>query len=119
MIVVSPWSKGGWVNSQVFDHTSVIRFLEARFARNRPDALEANITPWRRAVTGDLTTAFDFSLPQPRLVAMPSTAAYFPSDLARHPNYVVTAPGDRCATRTRAAVCAACHMPRWSRATDR
>jgi phospholipase C len=31
MLVVSPWSKGGWVDSQVFDHTSVIRFLEARF----------------------------------------------------------------------------------------
>src|SRR5215472_11652606 len=26
MIVISPWSKGGWVNSQVFDHTSLIRF---------------------------------------------------------------------------------------------
>src|SRR5262245_28299859 len=31
MIVVSPWSKGGFVNSQLFDHTSVIKFLEARF----------------------------------------------------------------------------------------
>src|SRR5271154_5314731 len=32
MIVISPWSKGGWVNSQVFDHTSLIRFIEQRFA---------------------------------------------------------------------------------------
>ena len=31
MIVISPWSKGGWVNSQVFDHTSLIRFIEQRF----------------------------------------------------------------------------------------
>ena len=31
MYVVSPWSRGGWVNSQSFDHTSVLRFLEARF----------------------------------------------------------------------------------------
>src|SRR5690606_27497420 len=31
MYVISPWSRGGWVNSQVFDHTSVIRFMEARF----------------------------------------------------------------------------------------
>jgi len=31
MIVISPWTKGGWVNSQVFDHTSLIRFLEFRF----------------------------------------------------------------------------------------
>ena len=32
-IVISPWTKAGWVNSQLFDHTSMIRFLEARFAR--------------------------------------------------------------------------------------
>jgi len=56
MLVVSPWSRGGWVNSQVFDHTSVIRFLEARFGVEEP-----NITPWRRAVAGDLTSAFDFA----------------------------------------------------------
>jgi len=94
MIAVSPWSKGDWVNSQVFDHTSVIRFLEARFASQRPDLVETNITPWRRAVAGDLTSAFDFTLPKLRLVAMPSTAAYFPSDLVRHPDYTVLAPAN-------------------------
>ena len=36
MLVVSPWSRGGWVNSQLFDHTSLIRFLEARFAAPPP-----------------------------------------------------------------------------------
>lgn len=56
MYVISPWSRGGWVNSQVFDHTSVIRFLEQRFG-----VMEPNISPWRRAVCGDLTSAFDFS----------------------------------------------------------
>ena len=56
MIVVSPWTKGGWVNSQVFDHTSVIRFLEARFGVQEP-----NITPWRRAVCGDLDSASSIS----------------------------------------------------------
>jgi len=58
MYVVSPWSRGGWVNSQVFDHTSVLRFLEARFG-----VAEANISPWRRAVMGDLVSAFDFATP--------------------------------------------------------
>ena len=57
MIVVSPWTKGGFVNSQVFDHTSVIRLLETRFG-----VAEPNITPWRRAVTGDLTSVFDFTV---------------------------------------------------------
>ncbi|MES3054115.1 phospholipase C, phosphocholine-specific [Sphingomonas faeni] len=67
MYVVSPWSRGGWVNSQVFDHTSVIRFLEKRF-----DFHEPNITPWRRAVCGDLTSAFDFTAADPApFAAMP------------------------------------------------
>ena len=75
MYVVSPWSRGGYVNSQVFDHTSVIRFLEARFGVTEP-----NISPWRRAVCGDLTSAFDFKTPNrlgalPRLPATAETAA--------------------------------------------
>jgi phospholipase C len=58
MYVISPWSRGGWVNSQVFDHTSVLRFLEARFGVKEP-----NISPFRRAVCGDLTSAFNFATP--------------------------------------------------------
>jgi phospholipase C len=58
MYVISPWSRGGWVDSEVFDHTSVIRFLEQRFG-----VMEPNISPWRRAVCGDLTSAFDFRTP--------------------------------------------------------
>ncbi len=56
LIAVSPWTAGGFVNSQVFDHTSVLRFLETRFGIAAP-----NISAWRRAVTGDLTSVFDFS----------------------------------------------------------
>lgn len=70
MFVISPWSRGGFVNSQVFDHTSVIRFLEARFG-----VAEPNISPWRRAVCGDLTTAFDFRTPNATaMAALPATA---------------------------------------------
>ena len=58
MYIISPWSKGGWVNSQLFDHTSVIRFIERRFG-----VIEPNISEWRRAVCGDLTTAFNFTDP--------------------------------------------------------
>jgi len=68
LIVVSPWTRGGWVNSQLFDHTSVLRFLEVRFG-----VAEPNITPWRRAVTGDLTSLFDFTTAQPTPPALPST----------------------------------------------
>jgi phospholipase C len=70
MIVVSPWSKGGYVNSELFDHTSVIRFLEARFG-----VLEPQITPWRRAVCGDLTSVFDFKTPNGAKAALPDVSA--------------------------------------------
>ncbi len=79
-IVVSPWSKGGFVNSQVFDHTSVIQFIEQRFGVH-----ERNLTPWRRAVCGDLTSVFNFADPDGDHPAqLPSTAAYLPpvSELA-------------------------------------
>ncbi|MFE0177117.1 phosphocholine-specific phospholipase C [Streptomyces sp. NPDC059002] len=55
MLVVSPWTVGGYVCSEVFDHTSVVRFLEKWTGVREP-----NISAWRRKVTGDLTGAFDF-----------------------------------------------------------
>jgi phospholipase C len=82
MFVVSPWSKGGWVNSETFDHTSIIRFMEGRFG-----VVEPNITPWRRAVAGDLTSAFDFSRTEPTLPALPDTSGWKPFDDKRHPDY--------------------------------
>lgn len=91
MIVVSPWSKGGWVCSETFDHTSIIRFIERRFGRGR--ALdEPNITPWRRAVCGDLTRAFDFRNPNSAVPSLPDTGAYVPPDKNRHPDYIPLPP---------------------------
>lgn len=58
MFVISPWSRGGWVNSETFDHTSVLQFLEARFGIEEP-----NISAFRRSICGDLTSAFDFANP--------------------------------------------------------
>jgi phospholipase C len=71
MTIVSPWSRGGWVNSQVFDHTSTIRFIEKRFGVKEP-----NISPWRRVVAGDLTSCFDFRNPNDASVMsqLPATA---------------------------------------------
>jgi phospholipase C len=72
MYVISPWSKGGWVNSEVFDHTSVGRFLEKRFGIT-VDA----ISPWHRAVCGDLTSCFDFVSPNdPVVPALPDTSNF-------------------------------------------
>ncbi|MDP9125983.1 MAG: phospholipase C, phosphocholine-specific, partial [Pseudomonadota bacterium] len=72
MYVISPWSKGGWVNSQVFDQTSTIRFIEKRFG-----VVETNISAWRRAVAGDLTSCFNFATPNDAdlVSALPDTTA--------------------------------------------
>ncbi|GAA2781788.1 phosphocholine-specific phospholipase C [Saccharopolyspora taberi] len=58
MTVVSPWTVGGHVNSEVFDHTSVLRFLERWTGVQEP-----NISAWRRATCGDLLSVFDFDEP--------------------------------------------------------
>ncbi|MER5886623.1 phospholipase C, phosphocholine-specific [Streptomyces sp. NPDC001941] len=63
MLVMSPWTRGGWVSSEVFDHTSVLRFLETWTAALGTPAACPNISAWRRRVTGDLTGVFDFARP--------------------------------------------------------
>jgi phospholipase C len=99
MLVISPWSRGGFVSSEVFDHTSLIQFIERRFARHRPDLIETNITKWRRAVAGDLTSAFDFANPNGRKLSLPNTAGYVPPDRDRHPDYVPAPPADQSQPR--------------------
>jgi phospholipase C len=93
MLVVSPFSRGGLVCSDTFDHTSTLRLLEARFGTEVP-----NLTAWRRSATGDMTTAFNFvapdtsvpSLPQPSRtdsrVTSSSCALGAPLDLASPSN---------------------------------
>ncbi|MFI1445365.1 phosphocholine-specific phospholipase C [Streptomyces fructofermentans] len=89
MLVVSPWSKGGFVCSETFDHTSIVRFMERRFGVEEP-----NISPWRRAVCGDLTNAFDFSRRDAGTPALPDTDGYEPPDGDRHPDYRPTPPAN-------------------------
>ncbi|ATP58711.1 phospholipase C, phosphocholine-specific [Pedobacter ginsengisoli] len=59
MIIASPWSKGGYVNSQVFDHTSTLMFLENILSKKTGKKIRSNkISSWRRVICGDLTSAF-------------------------------------------------------------
>ncbi|UIR54739.1 phospholipase C, phosphocholine-specific [Sphingobacterium sp. SRCM116780] len=59
LVIASPWSKGGWVNSEVFDHTSCLQFLEQfLLQKTGKEVKETNISAWRRLVCGDLTSAF-------------------------------------------------------------
>jgi phospholipase C len=89
MLVVSPLARGGFVCKDRFDHTSTLRFIETRFGAEVP-----NLTAWRRSITGDLTSAFNFArvdqsvpaLPQrsptDSRITMSSCAASAPLDLA-------------------------------------
>jgi len=72
LLIASPWSRGGYVCSQVFDHSSVLQLLENVMSkRSGKQIRETNITAWRRAVCGDLSSAFrpfdhtDVSVPFP------------------------------------------------------
>ena len=57
-MVISPFSRGGYVCGDTFDHTSTLRLIETRFGVEVP-----NLSAWRRSVTGDLTSAFGFGEP--------------------------------------------------------
>jgi len=59
LVIASPWSKGGWVNSEVFDHTSTLQFLEDFLTKKTGKKVsEPNISTWRRTICGDLTSVF-------------------------------------------------------------
>ncbi len=59
LLIASPWSRGGAVCSQVFDHTSILQFLETWLShKTGREVREPNISPWRRAICGDLTSVF-------------------------------------------------------------
>jgi phospholipase C len=75
LIAVSPWSRGGWVSSEVSDHTSVLRFLERWTAALGTPATCPSISAWRRKVCGDLTGMFDFAHPVYGLPPLPDTSA--------------------------------------------
>src|SRR6201997_3112188 len=76
MLVISPFSRGGFVSSGLFDHTSLLRFLETRFGAEVP-----NLSAWRRATVGDLTGALNFSKPDPSIPTLPSTLPPIPQIL--------------------------------------
>jgi phospholipase C len=68
-IICSPFTRGGFVASDVFDHTSVLRLLETRFGVEVP-----YMSAWRRQTVGDLTTAFNFAAPNYSIPELPNTA---------------------------------------------
>ena len=79
MLIVSPFTRGGLICSDLFDHTSMLKFLERRFGAEIPGYDPAQkrpgISTWRRGITGDLTSAFNFAAaPDPNTpVILPAT----------------------------------------------
>jgi len=73
MLILSPFSRGGFVSSDLFDHTSILRFLETRFGAEVP-----NLSSWRRTTVGDLTSALNFRAPDQSIPNLPSTLEAIP-----------------------------------------
>jgi phospholipase C len=72
-LVVSPFSRGGFVCKNTFDHTSLLRFLETRFGAEVP-----NLSSWRRSTCGDMTSAFNFAQVNTSVPSMPQPSATDP-----------------------------------------
>jgi phospholipase C len=68
MLVISPFSRGGFVSTDLFDHTSILRFLETRFGAEVP-----NLSAWRRSAVGDLTSALNLKAPDTSIPSLPAT----------------------------------------------
>ena len=68
MIIASPWTRGGFVDSNTYNHTSMLQFLETWTG-----VKAANVTDWRRSISGDLTAAFDFAHPDFSIPDLPDT----------------------------------------------
>ena len=77
-LVISPFSRGGHIATQTFDHTSQLQFVAARFGVEVP-----NVSAWRKKTVGNLTSALFAgtysaavpALPQPTLPAQQLTGA--------------------------------------------
>jgi phospholipase C len=73
-LVVSPFSRGGYVSSELFDHTSILQFIEKRFGADLP-----NLSNWRRARTGDMVKALPLlNAPDPSVPTLPTTSLLYP-----------------------------------------
>ncbi|GAA4470956.1 phospholipase C [Rhodococcus olei] len=78
-LVISPYSRGGLVASETFDHTSQLRLLERRFGVEVP-----NLTPWRRATVGDMTSALNLAAaPNPARPPVPDPGPPLQAALAQ------------------------------------
>jgi phospholipase C len=74
MLVVSPFSRGGHIATEMLDHTSQLRFLGERFGIEVP-----NVSEFRRFVSGDLTTTLFNSAPDYAVPNLPAVSLALPA----------------------------------------
>jgi phospholipase C len=77
-LILSPFSRGGFISSDMFDHTSILRFLETRFGAEVP-----NLSAWRRQTVGDMTSAFNFTKVDYSVPSLPSTGGALQNELTQ------------------------------------
>ena len=77
-LVISPFSAGGHVVSDLFDHISVLKLVEKRFA---PGSITGNLhlSSWRYGLVGDMTSAL------PRLSSPNATVPSLPQPSMTNP----------------------------------
>ncbi len=74
-LLMSPFTRGGFVARETFDHTSTLRLLETLFRAPVP-----NLSAWRRSATGDMTSALALGKPaDPTVPALPDTSLFMPT----------------------------------------
>ncbi|MGZ4305619.1 MAG: phospholipase C, partial [Solirubrobacteraceae bacterium] len=74
LLVVSPFSRGGHIASEVFDHTSQLKLIAKRFGVEVP-----NVSAWRRKHVGDLTSTLFHSKKDASVPKLPKTSIVFAS----------------------------------------
>src|SRR5262249_40235593 len=82
LLVISPFSAGGWVSHGVFDHISTAKLIESVFLN--PGALVGvdglHISDWRYKLVGDLSSALPtLPAPVPAVPILPGTSMGAPA----------------------------------------
>jgi phospholipase C len=81
MLIISPFSRSGFVARDTFDHTSQLRFLESWLtAKGMSNVTVPNLTRWRRQTVGDLTSALNFAGPDGSVPQLPLRGPMNPTD---------------------------------------
>jgi phospholipase C len=98
MIIVSPWTRGGYVDSNVYDHTSMLQFLNTWLTTSDPSLSglkPVNVTAWRQSVVGDLTAAFDFTKADLSVPTLPTLVNTFNDSQTTGGSTATPAEGDQ------------------------